>query len=105
MAIQSLTEVGRNDLCPCGSGLKYKHCHGDEAKRMICAHIANEAMARLIHQERKKHGLEPCQYTCDNCGHGFDEPKRGITTSAPLCPKCDCANLTEIKSEEENEIV
>lgn len=21
-------EVGRNDLCPCGSGLKYKKCHG-----------------------------------------------------------------------------
>ncbi|MGH8924184.1 MAG: SEC-C metal-binding domain-containing protein [Acidimicrobiia bacterium] len=20
--------VGRNDLCPCGSGLKYKRCHG-----------------------------------------------------------------------------
>ena len=22
------TEVGRNDPCPCGSGKKYKHCHG-----------------------------------------------------------------------------
>ncbi len=22
---------GRNDLCPCGSGKKYKHCHGKEA--------------------------------------------------------------------------
>ncbi len=21
-------QVGRNDLCPCGSGKKYKHCHG-----------------------------------------------------------------------------
>jgi preprotein translocase subunit SecA len=21
-------KVGRNDLCPCGSGLKYKRCHG-----------------------------------------------------------------------------
>ena len=20
--------VGRNDQCPCGSGKKYKHCHG-----------------------------------------------------------------------------
>ena len=20
--------VGRNDPCPCGSGQKYKHCHG-----------------------------------------------------------------------------
>ena len=23
-----VTKVGRNDLCPCGSGLKYKRCHG-----------------------------------------------------------------------------
>jgi preprotein translocase subunit SecA len=23
--------VGRNDPCPCGSGLKYKHCHGKNA--------------------------------------------------------------------------
>ena len=22
------TKVGRNELCPCGSGRKYKHCHG-----------------------------------------------------------------------------
>lgn len=21
-------KVGRNELCPCGSGLKYKNCHG-----------------------------------------------------------------------------
>ena len=21
-------KVGRNEACPCGSGLKYKHCHG-----------------------------------------------------------------------------
>jgi len=24
----SLPKVGRNALCPCGSGKKYKHCHG-----------------------------------------------------------------------------
>ncbi|MGZ5099209.1 MAG: SEC-C metal-binding domain-containing protein, partial [Usitatibacter sp.] len=22
------TKVGRNDPCPCGSGKKYKQCHG-----------------------------------------------------------------------------
>jgi preprotein translocase subunit SecA len=21
-------KVGRNETCPCGSGKKYKHCHG-----------------------------------------------------------------------------
>jgi preprotein translocase subunit SecA len=25
---QSVRKVGRNDLCPCGSGKKYKRCHG-----------------------------------------------------------------------------
>jgi preprotein translocase subunit SecA len=25
---QDKNEVGRNDLCPCGSGKKYKKCHG-----------------------------------------------------------------------------
>ncbi len=24
-------KIGRNDLCPCGSGKKYKHCHGKNA--------------------------------------------------------------------------
>jgi hypothetical protein len=26
--IRAVTKVGRNERCPCGSGLKYKHCHG-----------------------------------------------------------------------------
>jgi preprotein translocase subunit SecA len=25
--------VGRNELCPCGSGRKFKRCHGDPASR------------------------------------------------------------------------
>jgi preprotein translocase subunit SecA len=25
---RTVEKVGRNDLCPCGSGRKYKHCHG-----------------------------------------------------------------------------
>ena len=24
--------ISRNDPCPCGSGKKYKHCHGSKAK-------------------------------------------------------------------------
>ena len=27
------SRVGRNDLCPCGSGRKYKRCHGDPRNR------------------------------------------------------------------------
>jgi preprotein translocase subunit SecA len=29
--IKAEAKVGRNDLCPCGSGKKYKHCHGKGA--------------------------------------------------------------------------
>jgi preprotein translocase subunit SecA len=28
---RNLPKVGRNDPCPCGSGQKYKKCHGVEA--------------------------------------------------------------------------
>jgi preprotein translocase subunit SecA len=30
MPVQVEKKVGRNDPCPCGSGKKYKHCHGKE---------------------------------------------------------------------------
>jgi uncharacterized protein len=30
-AAQTVEKVGRNELCPCGSGKKYKHCHGSKA--------------------------------------------------------------------------
>jgi hypothetical protein len=29
--IDALARLGRNDLCPCGSGKKFKHCHGRAA--------------------------------------------------------------------------
>ena len=31
MIKRSNPKVGRNDACPCGSGKKYKQCHGTEA--------------------------------------------------------------------------
>ena len=27
------TKVGRNERCPCGSGRKYRHCHGLAGRR------------------------------------------------------------------------
>ena len=27
-ALSAVPKVGRNDPCPCGSGKKYKQCHG-----------------------------------------------------------------------------
>jgi preprotein translocase subunit SecA len=32
-ASDKFARVGRNDLCPCGSGRKYKRCHGDPRMR------------------------------------------------------------------------
>ncbi|MBK8285344.1 MAG: methyltransferase domain-containing protein [Ahniella sp.] len=28
LALHQRYLIGRNDLCPCGSGQRYKHCHG-----------------------------------------------------------------------------
>ena len=30
---RAVTKVGRNERCPCGSGRKYKHCHGAAGRR------------------------------------------------------------------------
>jgi hypothetical protein len=30
---RAVTKVGRNERCPCGSGRKYKHCHGLAGRR------------------------------------------------------------------------
>ena len=29
--VELVEKLGRNDLCPCGSGKKYKKCHGENA--------------------------------------------------------------------------
>ena len=57
-------EPGRNDPCPCTSGLKFKHCHGDPLKRAVCERVMAEAMVRLIIEEKFKKGLI--------CRHGVD---------------------------------
>jgi len=28
-------KIGRNEMCPCGSGKKYKHCFGTESCKLI----------------------------------------------------------------------
>jgi preprotein translocase SecA subunit len=34
---REMPKVGRNDPCPCGSGKKYKHCHGQPQKQTAAA--------------------------------------------------------------------
>jgi len=29
--VRAAPKIGRNDPCPCGSGKKYKNCHGKNA--------------------------------------------------------------------------
>jgi len=93
-------EPGRNDPCPCGSGLKYKYCHGDAAKREACNALVREHMLKLIQQEQKKRGLVPYRYTCNGCGHGFDEAVTSSVANYNMCPKCDNTDIKENVEEE-----
>ena len=56
-APQAQAEVGRNDLCWCGSGKKYKKCHlkSDELKRIEDGYAARAAAA----QKRASGGIVP----------------------------------------------
>ena len=57
LTIKGGQEPGRNEPCPCGSGLKMKHCHGDPGKKAICEAVVREHMLILIKQEQLKRGL------------------------------------------------
>jgi len=52
-----MPKTGRNDLCPCKSGLKFKYCHGDVVKVDLARHAMNYRMAELIVEEKIKRGL------------------------------------------------
>ncbi len=52
-----MAKIGRNDPCPCKSGLKYKKCHGDPVKIAMVKHAAEVAMNHLIQNERIKKGI------------------------------------------------
>jgi hypothetical protein len=49
-----LQKVGRNDRCPCGSGRKYKQCHGARAQaftrgqRILLAAVVAAAVGGLV---------------------------------------------------------
>lgn len=51
------SKVGKNELCPCKSGLKSKFCHSDPRKKAICEIAVRETMLRLIMQEKHKQGM------------------------------------------------
>lgn len=87
-------KIGRNQPCPCGSGLKAKFCHLDPVKIQLCQKVAEEAMRRLIARERMNKGLIPFPWQCENCNQGFVTPVKGvIKPDMPMCPKCNSTNV------------
>jgi len=110
-----LKDVDRNQLCPCGSLLKQKYCHGDPVKLQLCNNVARRYMLHLILEERKKHGIDPYAFTCKGCGKGTDNPEVSqIATATPTfkCPECGSTDLvkyvlpvTEEKPEENKSII
>lgn len=62
---RSSQKVGRNDLCPCGSGKKHKKCHGSgkriEARARVLALAAARRAAPSTYQPVTGHGCDPHQ--------------------------------------------
>lgn len=99
MGVRPKHKVGRNELCPCGSGLKAKWCHQDQIKQMLCNRVANEHMVHLVQQEQIKRGLLKLPWSCNGCGKQFVEPKMSTVTVTPqeICPFCDATDIVEQK--------
>jgi hypothetical protein len=98
MAVKSkLSDRTRNELCPCGSELKQKHCHNDPKKLYACNKVAQLYMMELITEERKKRGLDPYNFTCDKCGKGTDNPvKSKVNERILLCPIEECGGTVKV---------
>jgi len=62
----------RNQPCPCGSELKYKHCHGDVVKTTDARDAMNKRMAELIIEEKIMRGL------LDPADVASDEPESNL---------------------------
>jgi len=80
MGARSKREVGRNELCPCGSGLKAKFCHQDPVKIDMVNHAADVAMNYLIQCEQVKQRLI--------CKHGIKKGEKCV----------DCSGAVEIET-------
>lgn len=55
-----MPKVGRNDPCPCGSGKKYKRCHGSPEWQESMTRGMREALARAeaqCAQRERQQGL------------------------------------------------
>ncbi len=50
---RKMTRVGRNEECPCGSGLKYKNCHESEGEAFLQKLTAQQERERLLAEQKK----------------------------------------------------
>jgi len=44
-------KIGRNEPCPCGSGLKYKKCHGNQKQNLLLNNKIHENLQRQIMEQ------------------------------------------------------
>ena len=52
---RQVLQVGRNDLCPCGSAKKYKDCHESEGERFLKQIVKNQEVERIrVERQRLK---------------------------------------------------
>lgn len=82
---------GRNEPCPCKSGLKFKYCHGDALKKEVCNQVANEKMVRLIREEQRKKGI-PIKVVCPECGQ-----TEGIVENCEFCDGTGTVTENQVK--------
>lgn len=78
MSIEFTGNGGKcNQPCSCGSGLKFKRCHGDPQKLKIVKHVANEAMLIMIAYTKRK---------SENIDFSLDDYYRVINNSDFVLP-------------------
>jgi len=65
MAQRQSKEPDRNGPCPCGSGLKFKKCHGDSVLRQTAQRIANHMITLLIVERSHEAGLANANETIE----------------------------------------
>src|SRR5450759_3299489 len=70
--IHNMAKIGRNEKCPCGSGKKYKHCHGSAThlgqRYVEMAHIQSRAEAAQVQRQRQQGFGKPIISTVTNSG-------------------------------------
>jgi hypothetical protein len=89
-------KIGRNKPCPCGSGRKYKKCHGDEAAPPAAA------MAALEEWFRETDEID--EYTFDRIGTKFVELAADLASFDPISCVTAIAALSTI-AENRNRMV